>query len=232
MKRVLITGSNRGLGLAFTKESLSRGDRVFATCRCPDEADDLHALRARYPDQLTLLRLDVTDEETIDGSAKEVQSQEGGLDLLINNAGVNPSGERPGRLDAETMLHTFHVNAVGPMMVAQRFLDLLRAGDDPKIVNVSSTLGSLTQKSSGGGYSYSSSKAALNMLTRTLAFDLRSDDVIVVAVHPGWVRTDMGGGAAPLDPDESTRGVLQVVDDLTLSDSGKFYTYRGREAPW
>jgi NAD(P)-dependent dehydrogenase (short-subunit alcohol dehydrogenase family) len=232
MKRVLITGSNRGLGLALTRESLARGDRVFATCRHPDQADDLQALTADYPDQLTILRLDVTDEQTIDASAREVQSQEDGLDLLINNAGINPSGERPGSLDTDTMLHTFHVNAVGPMIVAQRHLDLLRAGGDSKVVNISSTLGSLTRKSSGGGYSYCGSKAALNMLTRTLAFDLRSDGITVAAIHPGWVRTDMGGSAAPLAPAESARGVLEVAYGLTPADTGKFYTYQGREAPW
>lgn len=232
MKRVLITGANRGLGLAFTKESLARGYRVFATCRRPDAADDLQALAADNPEQLTVLRLDVADEETIDAAATAVKAQEGALDLLINNAGVNPGGERPRNLGAETMLHTFRVNAVGPMLVAQRHLDLLRAGDDPKILNISSTAGSLSRKSSGGGYSYSSSKAALNMLTRALAFDLDSDGIIVVAIHPGWVRTDMGGPTAPLGPAESVRGVLDVADDLSQADTGSFYTHEGREAPW
>lgn len=232
MKRVLITGANRGLGLAFTRESLARGQRVFATCRHPDDAGELQALTAEHPDRLTVLRLDVTDEETIEAAARAVRSEEGALDLLINNAGTNPSGERIGHLDAETMLHTYHVNSVGPMLVTQAYLDLLRAGDDPKILNISSTSGSLARKSSGGGYSYSSSKAALNMLTRALAFDLQSDHVIVVAIHPGWVRTDMGGGAAPLAPTESVRGVLDVADGLSLTDTGKFYTYEGRQAPW
>jgi len=232
LKRVLITGANRGLGLAFARESLARGYRVFATCRHPEEADELRALTAEHPDRLTVLRLDVTNEETIEAAAHAVRSQERALDLLINNAGTNPSGERIGHLDAETMLRTYHVNSVGPMLVTQAHLDLLRAGDDPKILNISSTSGSLARKSSGGGYSYSSSKAALNMLTRALAFDLQSDDVIVVAVHPGWVRTDMGGEAAPLAPTESVKGVLDVTDDLSDADTGMFYTYEGRQAPW
>jgi NAD(P)-dependent dehydrogenase (short-subunit alcohol dehydrogenase family) len=232
MQRVLITGSNRGLGLAFVTESLSRGHRVFATCRYPDEADHLQALNADHPERLTILRLDVTDDETIDTSARTVKSEERALDLLINNAGVNPGGEHLGNLGAETMLYTFHVNAVGPMLVAQRHLDLLRAGDDPKILNVSSTSGSLTQKSSGGGYSYCGSKAALNMLTRALALDLDSEGIIVVAIHPGWVRTDMGGSGAPLAPSESVRGVLDVADDLSSEDSGGFYRYDGHRAPW
>jgi len=232
VKRVLITGANRGLGLAFTRESLGRGRRVFATCRRPDEADDLHALAAEHPDRLTILRLDVTDEETLDASAEAVQDQEGALDLLINNAGVSPSGERLGNLDAQTMLHTFHVNSVGPMLVAQRYLNLLHAGENAKILNISSTLGSLAQKSSGGRYSYCSSKAALNMLTRALAFDLDADGIVVVAIHPDWVRTDMGGSGAPLAPEESARGVLDVADGLTQADTASFYTYQGRELPW
>lgn len=232
MKRVLITGANRGLGLALAKESLARGYQVFATCRHPEEADELQALVDDHPERLTTLRLDVTDEESIDTSASAVEFQEGALDLLINNAGTNPDDERPGNLDAETMLYTFHVNALGPMLVAQRHLDLLRAGDDPKILNISSTSGSLTEKSSGGGYSYCGSKAALNMLTRALAFDLESDGIIVVAIHPGWVQTDMGGSAAPLAPAESARGVLDVAEGLTAADAGAFYTYEGQEAPW
>ena len=232
MKRVLMTGSNRGIGLALARESLARGDRVFATCRHPDEADDLHALAADYADRLTILRLDVTDEETIEASVEAVQSEEDGLELLINNAGVSPSGERLGRLDADTMLNTFHVNAVGPVIVAQAYLDLLRSGHDPKIVNISSRLGSLAQKSSGGRYSYSSGKAALNMLTRALAFDLRSDGITVLTMHPGWVQTDMGGSGAPVAPSDSAQGILRVADELTMSDTGEFYTYQGREVPW
>jgi NAD(P)-dependent dehydrogenase (short-subunit alcohol dehydrogenase family) len=232
MKRVLITGSNRGIGLALTRENLVRGDRVFATCRHPDEADGLHALAEEHGERLTILRLDVRDEETIEASVEAIQAAEDGLELLINNAGISPSGERLGRLDAETMLHTFHVNAVGPMMVTKATLDLLRGGDDARIINISSRLGSLTHKSSGGRYSYSSSKAALNMLTRALAFDLRSDGIAVLSVHPGWVRTDMGGSSAPVEPAESARGILQVADELTMSDTGEFYTYRGREVAW
>lgn len=232
MKRVLITGSNRGLGLAFTRQTMDRGHRVFATCRRPDEAQNLLRVREQNPDQLTVLRLDVTDRKSIEAAAEAVAHHEEALDLLINNAGVNPKGEHLGNLDAETMLHTYHVNAVGPMLVAQAHLDLLRAGNDTRILNISSTSGSLTQKSSGGGYSYSSSKSALNMLTRALAFDLKADGIIAAAFHPGWVKTDMGGSAAHLSPDESVKGVLDVAARLSLSDTGSFYYHDGPEAPW
>lgn len=232
MKRTLITGANRGLGLAFTRESLAGGYRVFATCRRPGEADDLEALAAEHPEQLSVLQLDVTDDESIEASARAAGSEVEALDLLINNAGISPDGERLGKLDRETMLDTFDINAVGPMMVAQHHLGLLRGSEDPMILNISSALGSLSRKSSGGRYSCCSSKAALNMLTRALAFDLQSEGISVVAIHPGWVRTDMGGRAAPLAPAESVRQVLEVADGLTLDDTGAFYSYEGRQLPW
>ena len=231
MKRVLITGSNRGLGLALAGESLDRGYRVFATCRRPDEAQELRRLQDRNPDLVTILRLDVTDEESIQGAVDAVAVQVDGLDLLINNAGINPD-EYLGGLAADTMLHTYHVNSVGPILVAQAYLDLLRAADDARVLNISSTSGSLAQKSSGGGYSYSSSKSALNMLTRALAFDLRSVGIVVIAIHPGWVRTDMGGASAPLSPAASARGILDVADDVDGEDTGSFLRHDGRGAPW
>lgn len=232
MRHILITGANRGLGLELTRQTLDRGDHVFATCRHPEEAHALRALNDVHAAQLSILSLDVTDEASIIAAEEMVRTQTDHLDILINNAGVNPRGERLGDLDAETLLHTFHVNSVGPMMVAQRFLDLLRAGERSKIVNISSQMGSLIQKKSGGSYSYCTSKAALNMLTRALAFDLRSEGIIVVAMHPGWVRTDMGGSHAPLSPAESVSGMLRVIDKLKPTDTGRFLTWRGRKHPW
>ena len=234
MRRVLITGASRGLGLEFVRQCLARGASVFAGCRTPEHALDLQMLSAVHPEQLTVLTLDVTDEATIDASVEIIRSQVDGLDLLINNAGVYPRGELPTTLNAETLLQAFRVNSIGPMIVAQRCLELLRAGDHTKIVNISSKMGSLWWKEKEGGedYSYCSSKAALNMLTRTLAFDLRSDGIIVVALIPGWVQTDMGGSDADLALTESVGGLLKVVDRLTLADTSKLFTWEGREHPW
>ncbi len=234
MQRVLITGANRGLGLEFVRQCLARGARVFAGCRNPENAGDLQTLVVAHPEQLTILTLDVTDETTIDASVEIIRSQVDGLDLLINNAGAFPRDETPTNLNAETMLQTFHLNSVAPMIVAQRCLDLLRAGNQPKIVNISSKMASLWWKEKEGGrdYSYCSSKAALNMLTRTLAFDLRSDGIIVVAMQPGWVQTDMGGSSADLTPAESVGGMLKVIEGLTEAHTSKFYTREGREHRW
>lgn len=234
MQRVMITGASRGMGLEFVRQCLTRGARVFAGCRKPENAAALQTLSADHPGRLTTLTLNVTDEVTTDAAVEAIRSQVDGLDLLINNAGAFPRGETVTTLDATTMLQTFHLNSIAPMIVAQRCLDLLRAGNHPKIVNISSKMGSLwwKEKEGGGDYSYCSSKAALNMLTRTLAFDLRSDGIIVVAVHPGWVQTDMGGSAADLTPAESVRGMLRVIERLTEADTSKFFTWEGQEHPW
>lgn len=234
VRRVMVTGGNRGMGLEFVRQCLVRGDRVFAGCRNPGNAVDLQALSVAHPGRLAILTLDVTDEATIDASVETVRSQVDGLDLLINNAGAYPRGETPTTLNATTMLQAFHLNSVAPMIVAQRCLDLLRAGNHPKIVNISSKMGSLwwKEREGGGDYSYCSSKAALNMLTRTLALDLRSEGIIVVALHPGWVQTDMGGNAADLTPAESVGGMLKVIERLTEADTSKFFTWEGREHHW
>lgn len=234
VRRVMVTGGNRGMGLEFVRQCLVRGDRVFAGCRNPGNAVDLQALSVAHPGRLAILTLDVTDEAAIDASVETVRSQVDGLDLLINNAGAYPRGETPATLNATTMLQAFHLNSVAPMIVAQRCLDLLRAGNHPKIVNISSKMGSLwwKEREGGGDYSYCSSKAALNMLTRTLALDLRSEGIIVVALHPGWVQTDMGGNAADLTPAESVGGMLKVIERLTEADTSKFFTWEGREHHW
>ena len=234
MRRVLITGSNRGLGLAFVRQCLVRGDLVFAGCRNPRNAADLSALSIAHPQHLAVLTLDVTDEESIGAAVEATHLHVDGLDLLINNAGTYPRGETPTTIDATTMLQTFHLNSVAPMIVAQNFLDLLRAGNQPRIANISSKMGSLwwKEREGGGDYSYCSSKAALNMLTRTLAFDLRSEGIIVVALNPGWVRTDMGGSSADVTPAQSVRGMLDVIERLTEADTSRFFTWEGREHPW
>ena len=152
--------------------------------------------------------------------------------MLVNNAGVRPRGEHPGNLDRDTLMHTFEVNSVAPLMVAQCYLDLLRRGDSPRIVNVTSQLGSLARKRSGGDYSYNASKAALNMLSKALAYDVRPLGITVVMIHPGWVQSEIGGEGAPLTPAESARGMLDVIEGLTPDDTARFLQWDGSELPW
>lgn len=231
-KRIFITGANRGIGLALTEQSLQRGDIVLASCRQPEQAPGLMALATSTPHRLLLLRLDVSDESSIAAAARQVGEHVEAIDLLINNAGVFSRGESIRGLQPETMLHAMHVNAIGPMIVTQHLLPWLEASPHPRILNISSQLGSIQCKSDGQHYSYASSKAALNMLTRTLAFELSPSGIIVVALHPGWAQTDMGGPNATIPPQESAAGILALADRLTLADSNRFYTWQGHEHPW
>jgi NAD(P)-dependent dehydrogenase (short-subunit alcohol dehydrogenase family) len=234
MERILITGASRGIGLELARNYLERGDLVLATARNLnlDVAADLYALAAQHRDRCHLLSLDVTDEAAIVALAAQAATLVDGLDVLINNAGVFPRNERPETLDAPVLLETLHVNAVAPLIVVRELLNLLRHGQRPRIVNITSQLGSLTRRASGRCYSYCSSKAALNMLTRSLAFDLQDDGIIAVVVHPGWVQTDMGGAHAPVLVGESARGIIALADGLTLEQTSKFLTWDGREHAW
>lgn len=225
---VLVTGASRGLGLEFTRQLLSRGARVFAACRRPDQAVELTKLAG----QLTVVQLDVTNVSTIESAYETIKRQTGSLDWLINNAGVSAGSDLLGNLKQNTMLDIFNVNAVGPMLIVQRFLDLLKAGQQPKIVNLTSGLGSISCRDQGGMYSYAASKAALNMLTHTLSHDVRPDGITAIVIDPGWVKTDMGGPDAWITPEESIQGMLKVIDSLTLEQSGQFFHYSGSPIPW
>jgi NAD(P)-dependent dehydrogenase (short-subunit alcohol dehydrogenase family) len=241
MRRILITGANRGIGLELAREHLEREDvLIFATCRDPQRADALKSLAQQYPDQVKILALEVTDRAAINAALKQIAAQIDGLELLYNNAGIYPDGVFPeashsstfGFLDADAMLDVFQVNTVAPVIVTQAAADLLRKGQQARVINLSSDAGSLAMHADGGNYSYPASKAALNMLTRCLAGDFRNDGVIVVSVHPGWIRTDMGGERAPLALDEAVPSILRVIDGLTLADSGEFFNWDGKKVAW
>ncbi|RME84651.1 MAG: SDR family oxidoreductase [Caldilineae bacterium] len=232
MQRILITGANRGIGLELVRQCMARGDRVFAGCRQPVQANTLRQMAASHPNQLTLLSLDVTSRPSIASALATAQSKIDGLDVLVNNAGYFPRGEKLESLDPDVMLYTFHVNTVGPVSMIQAFLPLLRKGRQPRVLNISSQLGAITLAQNGRHHSYNSSKAALNMLTRILAVELKDREIIVVAIHPGWVKTDMGGAKAPLTPEESVAGILSLADRLSPEDSGLFFTWKGERHPW
>ena len=232
MKNVLVTGANRGLGLEITRQLLVRGERVFSGCRQPSQAAALQELGATYPGQLTVLKLDVTVDESVQAARTAVLQETGRLDWLVNNAGVLVRGETLYNFDPAVMTRTLDVNMTGPMRVTAQFVDLLRKGSDPKLLNISSQLGSLDRARAGGLYSYNASKAALNMVTRMLAHDLRPDGITTVSIHPGWVRTDMGGSHAAISAHDSAAGIIRLADKLTLVDTNKFYTYEGLAHPW
>jgi NAD(P)-dependent dehydrogenase (short-subunit alcohol dehydrogenase family) len=238
MQHILVTGANRGLGLEFTRQYLARGDHVFAGCRQPATAAALHALQAKNPQRLSIVPLDVTDADAIQTWHQAVQSQTDRLDMLINNAGIYSSGgsdgpsERLGRLSFEDALMVLRVNAVGPLLVAQQCLDLLRAGHDAKIVNISSGYGSVSGNSGGFPYYYSASKAALNMFMRSLAADAKRWGITTVLLDPGWVRTDMGGPSAPMTAEKAVRSMIHLIDSLTPRHNGRFLNWQGHEQDW
>lgn len=227
MRRVLVTGASRGIGLEFVRQFLLRGDMVFAACRDPENADQL---REYESDHLHVITLDVADERSIESSYAVVRAHTDSLDLLINNAGVLIDDDELGSLSFDGLLYILRVNAVAPILIAQRYLDLLERGRDAKIVGITSEHGSLTLKPDGGPYGYSASKAALNMLMRTLAFELRG--MTTVVIDPGWVRTDMGGRGAELSPARSVSGMIQIIDAITPYDTGRFFRWDGEEEPW
>jgi len=241
MRRILITGSNRGIGLELVRHYLLQDDTlIFATCRNPAQADDLQSIANQQPDRVHIIQLDVIDQASIDKSVATVSQLADGLDMLINNAGILPGGvdDRAknigsfGSLEADAMLNVFRVNSISPIMVTQAYADLLRNGTDTRVINVSSDAGSITLRNKGCDYSYPSSKAALNMMSRCLAGDLRGDDVIVISIHPGFIQTDMGGVNATLTLDEALPRLVQTIDGLTLTDSGQFFNWDGKHVDW
>jgi NAD(P)-dependent dehydrogenase (short-subunit alcohol dehydrogenase family) len=223
---VLVTGANRGIGLALAKRYLADGYAVIGTARKPDEAKELKEAGA------TVIALDVTDAASVKVLVEALKGRP--IDILFNNAGVAEQSGRGGlaELDLGSVAKTLEVNTIGPMRVTQALLPNLRAGKGKTVVSISSGLGSIGDNSGGGYYGYRESKAALNMFMRSLAAEFRNDGFLCVAMSPGWVRTDMGGAQAPLSPEASAAGIAKTVAGLTPKESGSFVSHEGKTLPW
>ncbi len=226
MPTVMITGANRGLGLEFAREYASEGWTVIATCRDPASASELKAVG----NSIELHGLDVADFPAIDRLAQTLKGRP--IDVLINNAGVIGTERRLGELDGERWLATLRVNSVAPILVAQAFLFNLKAGGDKKAVFITSLMGSIADNASGGYYDYRSSKSALNAAVKSFAIDTAPDGITAAVLHPGWVKTDMGGPNAPTERGTSVGGMRKVIARLEPSDSGRFFNFDGKELPW
>ena len=220
---VLITGANRGIGLELARQLAARGDRVIATCRNPAEAPELAALDVRVEP------LDVSDPESIAELARRIDSK---LDILINNAGVGVRGGSLGEFDYERFERFFAVNTLGALRVTEALIPHLRRGDRRVVASMTSRMGSIADNTSGGSYEYRASKAALNMVNRSLSVDLRPEGFICLVLHPGWVQTEMGGSSAPLTTHDSVAGLLRVVDSADADYNGGFYDQSGHLLPW
>jgi NAD(P)-dependent dehydrogenase (short-subunit alcohol dehydrogenase family) len=228
--RVVVTGANRGIGLEFARQYAARGDEVEAGARDPGRATGLHALAAQHPGRVRVHALDVTDDASVRGFATALGDR--GVDVLINNAGVMGRMLGIDDLDFDDLLHTYAVNAVGPLRVTQALLPHLRRGTGKRIAHLTSGMASIGDNTSGGAYAYRMSKVALNMASRCLAIELRDEGIVSAVFNPGWVRTDMGGPGAPTAVEDSVARLVARIDALTLADSGKFLDHRGREWPW
>ncbi len=221
---VVVTGANRGLGLEFARQLAARGDRVIATARDPEAAVELSKLPVRRE------RLDVADGASVAAFAAALGGE--AVDVLINNAGRGGMRDDFEKLDWDRIGSFFETNSIGPMRVTQALLPHLRRGKGRLVASITSRMGSIDDNSSGGAYGYRASKAALNMFNRSLAHDLAREGFTCVVLHPGWVRTDMGGAGAPLEPPESVAGMLRVLDGLKPGDSGRFINHDGTAIPW
>ncbi|TKS53165.1 SDR family oxidoreductase [Luteimonas yindakuii] len=229
----LVTGANRGIGLEFTRQLLARGDRVVATARQPGKATALNTLAGEYPGRLHVLPLDITQPRTHAELARELPLAVGDdvrIDLLINNAGVLHSGERFGALGLDTLEHSFRTNAAGPLLLTQTLAPQLANG--ARVVNMSSRIGAIALTRRFGTPSYAISKAALNMATALLGQALSPHDIVVVAVSPGWVRTEMGGADAEVATADAVAGLLAQIERLAMTDSGSFFDWQGAPIPW
>ncbi|MCA1907997.1 MAG: SDR family oxidoreductase [Magnetospirillum sp.] len=222
MPTILITGANRGLGLEFARQYAAAGWRVLATVRDPlsgkavsDAGAEVYV--ADVADLSTLKRL----KATLAGIS---------LDVVLNNAGIYGDNQGFGAVDADGFLKVMRVNALAPLQVAELFADQVPAGGI--IAAISSKMGSVAENTSGGFYAYRASKAALNMVVKSLSLDLAARQIAVIALSPGWVRTDMGGPNAPLTPPQAVAGMKAVLDKVKLNDSGKFFHFDGSEVAW
>lgn len=228
MGTYLITGVGRGIGQELARALLLRGERVIGTLRDPAKAPgDWGAFIASG--QLKLLALDVRDEASIAEAARQLGEP---VDVLINNAGI--IGQRNAstfNTDIDSFLETLQVNTLGPLRVILAFLPHLRRSKTAKIVTVSSRMGSMSHTNSDR-IAYRASKAAVNKVMQGLATDLQPEGIVAVSVHPGWVRTDMGGSGADISVQESAAGLIRLIDGLTIEQTGGFFDWSGAKLPF
>ncbi len=227
---ILITGANRGIGLALTHACLRRDDQVIACCRDPYHAHNLHQLAEVYP-TLAIHQLDVTRGEEYLELKQAIGDQ--AIDLIIANAGVlGPQLQAFGQTDYHLWAEVFAINSMAPLRLAEHFFGNLKDGERRTLICISSIMGSIALNHEGGSYLYRSSKAALNAVVKALSVDLAEEGIRALAIHPGWMNTDMGGEAAPLSAADSAVTLLETLAKLDKSRTGEFLSYSGEKLPW
>ena len=227
---ILMTGANRGIGLELARQFAADGWRVLACCRNPDAAADLQALQKDHA-SLEIHPLDVTDYDQVATLAQRLSDQP--IDILLNNAGIyGPKGIGFGEVEPSVWREVLEVNTIAPLMLTQAFVEQVAASRQKLVAMISSKVGSIADNSSGGSYLYRSSKTALNQVVKSLSIDLAGRGVSVISLHPGWVKTDMGGPNAEITTAKSVAGLKAILQAAGAAQSGQFIEYNGSPIPW
>lgn len=227
---ILITGANRGIGMELTRQFTEDGWQVLACCRSPADAKSLQALATEYP-TVEIFPLDVTDYDQLATLTSQLQDRS--IDIMLSNAGIyGPREYSFGKVDVEEWRQVLEVNTIAPLMLAQAFVDQVAASQQKLMAVISSKMGSIADNSSGGSYIYRTSKTAVNQVVKSIANDVAGRGISAISLHPGWVKTDMGGSNAEIDPNESVMGLKQVLMGAGLAQSGQFLNFDGSEIPW
>lgn len=232
MNTVLITGANRGIGLEFARQYAADGWQVVACCRQPQQAEALNRLADQYQDRFSIHRLDVRELAETDQLSHKLQDLP--IDILINNAGVYPHAQNGefGRISYDDWMEAFRVNTFAPLKMVEALVEQIACSQLKIVATITSKMGSIADNQRGGSYIYRSSKAAVNMVVKSLAVDLQPRGIIAVLLHPGWVQTDMGGRGALISTKQSVTGMKSILGRVTHSDTGKFIAYDGQHIPW
>ena len=229
-KNILITGASRGLGLEFAAQFAADGWGVQACCRNPDNATGLRELATNHP-AVELHALDVTDYAGMAELSRQLGDRP--IDILLSNAGIyGPRDAAFGNVDPSDWRAVLEVNTIAPLMLAQAFVEQVAASRQKLIAVVSSKVGSIADNRGGGGYLYRSSKTAVNQVVKSLSIDLAARGISAISLHPGWVKTDMGGPNAEIGARESVAGMKQILESAGPAQSGRFIEYDGEPIPW
>jgi len=229
--KILVTGASRGIGLEMVRYAMAKGWEVLACCRNPQQAEKLLSMAQLSNGRVSVFVADMSELATIQALAYELRNET--IDMLINNAGVHGSARNQfGQVDAADWVETFKVNSIAPLKMSEVFIEQLSLGNNKVIACLSSKMGSMDDNASGGSYIYRSSKAALNAVVKSMSVDLADKNIKCVALHPGWVKTDMGGSDAEITTKECVESIFNILLSLSVEDSGRFIDIDGSDIAW
>ena len=225
MHNILIIGANRGIGLEFARQYSNGNNNVFATTRNRSDSKELNSIK-----NIKVFDLDLNSDESLDNFTQNISSQK--IDILIHNAGIFSDEQLDDDLDINAWMNEMRINAIIPIILARKLKRNIEMGSNKKIIFISSQMGSIDDNYSGRFYFYRSSKSALNSAAKSLSIDWKEDGISILILHPGWVKTDMGGGNAKLEIPDSISQMIKVINDLSLNNSGSFVNYAGAKLEW